>query len=314
MRTYLFEGIVTALTSISHGGGEINSTVSQLRREKIVQPDGNIEEVPVISGNSVRGVLRDLGMYHMLQSLGYGTPDEKGIIQGLPLPAFYFLFSGGSLTSSGDVGIDIEYFRRLRQLIPLISIFGGAIGNVIMPGKLKVGKLIPICKETIHLMPEKYQINCESIWEYCQQEMYTRTDDEKRDDLRGMIENKTLMLLDEGVRKTDITKSGPQQMMYYVETLAAGTKFYWKITLEDVNDIEFESFLITLVEFSKTGKIGGKSNIGLGRVGIKFEKWIEINSCLYLDGKELDFRLGEKYLQFLEKNKEEIIKELEKMQ
>ena len=43
----------------------------------------------------------------------------------------------------------------MRDLIPLKGLFGGAAGNAIMPGKMKIGKLIPICKETSHLVPEK---------------------------------------------------------------------------------------------------------------------------------------------------------------
>jgi hypothetical protein len=65
MKTYVFEGVVTALTSISHIG-DSHGVNAKLRREKFVQPDGTVEEIPVISGNSLRGILRDRGMLHML--------------------------------------------------------------------------------------------------------------------------------------------------------------------------------------------------------------------------------------------------------
>src|SRR5690606_14632725 len=97
---YLFEGIVTAKSSISHNGGESLGIETKLRREKLVQPDGSVEEVPVLSGNGMRGLLRDRGMLHMCRSLGYGEPGEDGVPSGLTLSAFYFLFSGGSLTST----------------------------------------------------------------------------------------------------------------------------------------------------------------------------------------------------------------------
>lgn len=313
MKTYLFEGLVTALSSISHNGGEQNSTISQLRREKIVQPDGTVEDIPVISGNAIRGVLRDVGMAHMLRMLGYGIQENEGG-KKLSLPAFYFLFSGGSLTSTGSTSLDIEYFRRLRRLIPLIGVFGGAIGNTIMPGKLKLGKLIPICLETIHILPEKFRVECSSVWEYCQQEMYTRKDDEKNDLVRGVIEGETLKLLGSGeISKKEITSSGPQQMKYYVETFSAGTRFYWKIVLEDVTDLEFEAFLVTLIEFSKFAKVGGKSNIGLGEIAVKFDRWVEIDSRAYIEERELGFKLGEMYLEHLRKNKNEIQEELERI-
>lgn len=252
MRTLIFEGTMTALTSISHIG-ITHGIHSKLRREKIAQLDGTIEEIPVISGNSLRGILRDRGMLHMLRCLGYGINEETGEINGLPLSAFYFLFSGGSLTSKGGRGLDVDEARRWRDLIPLVTIFGGAMGNQIMPGKCKIGKAIPICAETAHLIPERF-INgnkLQSIWELCQEEAYTRRDDEKNEKLRQLITSEGRGLL-ESKAKNDREKRGmdedvrkdeqKQQMRYYVETIVAGTRLYWDITLDDVTDVEFEAF------------------------------------------------------------------------
>lgn len=307
MKTITFEGIVTAVTSIIHNGGEQNGISSMLRREKFVQPDGSVEKIPVISGNSIRGILRDVGMYDMLQRVGYGVEDD-GTVTGLPLSAFYFLFSGGALSSTGENGINIERFRKMKELIPLIGVFGGAIGNAIMPGKIKIGKLIPICRETLHLIPTKYQNhNAESIWEYCQTEMYTRRDDEKNDRVRGMIDGNVRALISGGASKTDITKaSTAQQMMYRIESLAAGTQFYWKITVDDPTQIEFESIINTLLAFSKSPYLGGRSSVGHGEVSIKMDNWVEIDSRANLQGKEIDLPLLKAYLTHLEQNKEEI--------
>jgi hypothetical protein len=96
-------------------------------------------------------------------------------------------------------------------------------------------------------------------------------------------------------------------MKYYVETLAAGTKFYWKIVLEDVTDVEWHAFAITLAQFSRTPYIGGKSGIGLGEIAIKFNKWFEIDSRMYVqEGSTLSRPLGMKYLRHLEENKKVI--------
>jgi len=157
MQTIIWEGTMTALSSISHNGGQSFGINSKLRREKFVQMDGSVEEIPVISGNGLRGLLRDRGMLHMCRALGYGVNDETGEVRGLSLAAFYFLFSGGALTSTGSRGIDIDEARKVRALIPLVGVFGGAMGNSIMPGKLKCGKAIPICAETIHLLPESFR-------------------------------------------------------------------------------------------------------------------------------------------------------------
>ena len=59
MRNLAFEGHVTALSSISHIG-ETRGVTAELRREKVLLPTGDVEEVPIISGNGLRGPLRDL--------------------------------------------------------------------------------------------------------------------------------------------------------------------------------------------------------------------------------------------------------------
>ena len=136
-----------------------------------------------------------------------------------------------------------------------------------MPGKLKMGKAIPMCAETVHLLPKDFRPErAVSIWEYLQEEMYTRKDDEKNEHLRTMIAAPVRALLDGAtprLAKTEDQNSQHQQMMYYVETFAAGTPFYWQITLDDVTDIEFEAFLTALAQFSQMPYVGGKSNVGL---------------------------------------------------
>jgi len=318
MYSYIFEGVVTALSSISHIG-ETHGIHSRLRRETYVQPDHSVVKVPVISGNSLRGLLRDKGMMHMLMALGYGVDERNGTVNGLPLSSFYFLFSGGALTKTGKRGLDIDEARRWRDLLPLVSIFGGAMGNQIMPGKLKVGKIVPICKETAHLLPERFiSGNESSIWDYCQEEAYTRKDDEKDERLRDLIEpgeRRQLELLagetrqatrDDRDREVVEETGQKQQMRYYVETFVAGTRFQWYIVLDDVTDLEFDAFCVTMAQFGKMPFIGGKSSIGHGKVSVQFDKWIEINPHLAPQGRELDFSLGAHYMQHLERHADAI--------
>lgn len=316
MHSYVFEGTMTALTSISHIGNTFGVN-AKLRREKVVQPDGTVEEVPIISGNSLRGILRDRGMLHMLRTLGYGVDEETGEVAGLSLAAFYFLFSGGALTSTGSRGLDIDEARRWRSIIPLVALFGGAMGNQIMPGQLKCGKAIPICAETVHILPERFVNGGEqSIWELCQEEAYTRRDDEKNENLRQLIAPDVRGLLEDKARSerekrgTDEDVAGEtglkQQMRYYVETIAAGTELFWDIVLDDVSDLEFEAFAVTLAEFGRQPYIGGKSGVGHGKVAIRFDQWIEINPRIAPTGKEIDLPLGSRYMEHLKARGDDI--------
>jgi len=309
--TYEFSGVVTALSSISHIGGNKGIT-SLLRREKVVTPDG-VEEIPIISGNGMRGLLRDLGMMHMLKLLGYAL-DEESEHYGISLASFYFLFSGGALTSTGDRGIDIDEARRWRDLIPLVALFGGAMGNQIMPGKLAIGKLIPICQETAHLLPERVTADHAplSVWDMVQQEAYTRKDDEKNENIRWLLTDSAkgqlqLSATKKKAKKDDMVEETgqKQQMRYFVETLAAGTRFYWKINLHDVSPVEFDAFAVNLAEFSRRPYIGGKSGVGHGEVSIKFDEWLELDPRVKA-GKEVGLPLGQYYLNHLQGKQKEI--------
>lgn len=316
-RTLELRARVTALSSIHHGGGQRLGITTKLRRERFVQPDGTIEEVPVISGNGLRGLLRDLGMYHMCRALGYGVNEETGEVRGLSLPAYYFLFSGGTLTQESGRALDIWRARELRRLIPLVGLFGGAVGNMILPGKIKVDKMVPICRETAHLLPEEYRTgNLASIWDYTQEEMYTRKDDERNEHLRTLIAPQARAMLEDaasaaGGRPANAPEEDAtgtkQQMMYYVETLAAGTPFAWSVVLNDVTDTELEAFAATLSQFSRSPYIGAKGAVGLGKIALDILGLFVIDSRIS-SGTALGIPAGEAYARHLQKNGEEIVR------
>ena len=235
----------------------------------------------------------------------------------MSLPSFYFLFSGGALTKVSGRGLDIDEARRWRELIPLVALFGGAMGNQIMPGKARIGKAIPICLETAHLLPERFVSGkLDSIWELCQEEAYTRRDDEKSEKLRQLIAPQVRALLEDKAREkrekagTEEDVAGPtgqkQQMRYFVETIAAGTELFWEVTLDDVTDLEFEAFAVTLAEFGRFPYIGGKSGVGHGKVALHFDKWMEIEPRLAPTGRELDLPLGNRYMEHLKEHSGEI--------
>lgn len=268
MKTYILEGTVTALTSICHNGGERNGVVTQLRREKIVQPNRKTIEVPVISGNSIRGKLRDIAAQEILTK-------EDGIKIKVDADSFNLLFSGGSLESTGSAELNIEKVRKLRMDIPILSVLGCSVGNIILPGKVDINKLIPVAKETAHIIPEKYHGTepLKSVWEYCQVEMYTRTDDAKNENYREYL--------------SDEAKAGEKiksQMMYHTETIAAGTVFYWKICLRDTTDEETGAFLQVLQKWSDlASQLGGNGRVGHGAIRIDMSETSVIDSELKFD-------------------------------
>lgn len=272
-RSYRFEGVATALSSISHGG-EHSGTTQFMRRERFVQADGrSIEEVPVISGNALRGIWRDASGQLLWEELG--RPE-------LSLPVFHAIFSGGALAKAGSAHVMANVkLRTLRELVPHVALFGAAGGGRIIEGKMQVGKLVPIVDETAHLIPAAVRGSAAehpSVWDVVQIEQFTRTDDAKRVSYAPMLagprqlaEQSALALAEppEGEEKAPA-----QQMRYGFETLPAGTRFWFWAALMDVSPLEFDWFLCTLASWSAAGGVvGGRSSTGHGRISIQTAQW-----------------------------------------
>lgn len=310
--SYRFEGIARALSAVSHLGDSTGGTASVFRREKVLA-DGRVLDVPIISGNAFRGLLRDTGMRFMLRELG--APE-------LSPPAFHFLTSGGALTKDNGRGLDIGQARRLRSLIPLVGVFGGACGRQILEGKLQVGKWYPICTELCSFLPQHLQHAPEaavSIFEMTDLHSFTRTDDAKSERWQQFLPPAQRPLLE--APKTKTVKDGTeiaekpgvaQQMRYGQEVLVAGTRFYCWLSLQGVTDLEYEAFASALVEWSKAPFIGGQSRHGCGEVELRFNNWMSISPLARLDGVEhaVSMPMGTAYTEHLHTHKSDILSAL----
>lgn len=308
--SYRFEGIARALSAVSHLGDSAGGTTSIFRREKVLS-GGRVLEMPIISGNAFRGQLRDTGMRFMLRELGDPV---------LSPPAFHFLTSGGALTKDNGKGLDIGQARRLRELIPLVGVFGGACGRQILEGKLQVGKWYPVCAEMREFLPPHYQQMPESelsVYEMTDLHSYTRTDDAKSEgwqkylpaEQRTLLEAPKVKTAKDGTEVAD--KPGvAQQMRYSQEVLIAGTKFYCWLSLQDVTDLEYEAFASALIEWSKAPFVGGQSRHGCGEVELKFDNWMSISPLAKADTQAVGMPLGQAYTEHLHKSRESILKAL----
>lgn len=271
------EGTATVVSSIIHSG-ESYGTHAVLRREKIVQPDGTVLELPVISGNAWRGILRDVSADMLWRQLGAPKLD---------LAVFHALFSGGALAKAGAGHVMLARdLQRLRDLVPHIGLFGCAGGGRIIEGKLQVGKMMPVCAETSHILPEPLRAEgLPSIWSQLQIEEYTRTDDARKADSARYLNPAKAGEITAGPEdgaliavappaETEPVKDGPaQQMRYGVETIAAGTRLHVWIGLRNVTELEFAWFAKVLAAWSETGHVGGRSAVGHGRLALDTPEW-----------------------------------------
>lgn len=240
--TIAWAGTLTALSSISHSG-ESRGLSTMLRREQVFDPDsGNLVPVPIISGNSFRGILRRIGEDQLRDVLDY---DGK-----LSAAAAHALRGGGTLAKVNGEPLSGSRLATLRRLVPQIGVFGAAGGGRIIEGCLQVGKVIPHLRETRHITGVN---SSRSSFDAVQIETYTRVDDS---------------LSHSFVAVGEATSQDPasQQMLYRIETYPAGTTFSTWLSLTRPTDLELAYFADVLATFAESGALGGRKAIGLGRV------------------------------------------------
>lgn len=255
--TVTWRGSMTAISSIAHTG-ESRATITLLRRELVVQPDGTVADVPLVSGNSLRGRLRRIGEGLLRDALGY---EGK-----LPLAAAHALRGGGALAKTAGEPLSGARLTALRELIPQIGVFGCAAGGRIIDGCLQVGKLLPVVAETAHLFGKDPE-GLGAAFDATQLETYRRADDSLRAGFAG--------LLGDGAAAEESDRAS-QLMQFRVETFPAGTVFDSWLRLERASPAEVGFFADVLAEFARAGRLGGRLAAGHGLVRVDLESDMDL--------------------------------------
>ena len=212
------------------------------------------DRLPVITGNSIRGQIRDAGAAELLNRIGCMVDKET----------FHVLFSGGNV--SGAMKDDVGRAKAVREAFPLISVLGGALGTMIMAGKLICGFAYPVCKEARDLIGGESDISWRELIDEIE---FTRTDDAKNDKLAARITDVT----------AETTGTASQQMRYAVQYMAAGTQFVQKMQLlPGTTALEIGALLCAIRKWWEDApRLGGMSGKGFGL----------FDADLTLDGREM---------------------------
>lgn len=245
-----------ALSPISHGGDSPGGNENPLNKIKVtVEEDGESfkEDVPIISGNSVRGILRDRVAYDYLDQLDVQVGDALA----------YALYSGGYLDRGGGK-IDRRLREQVRENIPMLSVFGTALQSEAMRSKLDTGIVFPIASET-----ENYTgiPSDESVAEYQDTISYTRLDDLKE---AGSPEIRDTLKEDAVQTAEDADRAQMKRNRFRV--LAPGTPFKQDLTLRHATDVERGVVGRAFDLFEENPVFGARSAVGHGRVAFEFEE------------------------------------------
>jgi hypothetical protein len=229
---------------LAHGGDIKAGNATLFRRIKCRATNGAILYLPYYSGNSVRGIVRDLLADHFCErlSIGIDTPP-------LSLWMFYAIYSGGALEeksgarkalrkSLGDNGaIRGPGIRAFREHLPALSLLGCALGNRVLPGRVRFADLRPRCLE--------WGTGTHPVSEMLTWEFLTRREvNEEHERHTGMIAN--------------------------TEVLQAGSILDGGIDLDSaMTDIETAAMGTGIKLLQKNGYIGAQNRMGFGKVNIE---------------------------------------------
>lgn len=196
--------------------------------------------LPVITGNSVRGILRDKLADHLLDSIGQPVDKET----------FNVLYSGGNI--SGSTKNDVARAKLIRQHFPMLSLLGGGLGTMIMSGQLVSGFCYPLCRESEPFTGIASRISWHDLIDDIE---FTRMDDSKDDTNIDRITD---------VEEEKKAKASTQ-MRFSVQYLSAGTELVQRLTLLDGStELEQAALLTAIAEWFRLPTLGGMRSKGFG--------------------------------------------------
>ena len=258
------------------------SNYSSFNQIKIFDENNNLIEIPIITANSVRGALRNAGAEYLLTLL------DKKVNKNI----FHLLFSGGAISSS--IINDVDKAIEIRKKHPLVSLFGGAVSDMMMSGKINIGNLYPVVRETKNITNIKSEVSYKTLLSDMQA---IKKDDAKDEKLNKKYIN------EESVFDSKL------QMIYETEYLTVGTKLFQEIILkENCNELEIGAFVASLWNWLKNdATLGGKSNVGFGKFEATFD-FEFFGKLYYFDNKvaidEAIEKFLNKYTDFIKENKD----------
>lgn len=280
METIRYEFILEAIEPIAHHSETIGNEAIVMR-ESVRQPDGTFVDVPIITGDTLRHGLREVGAYAYLDAAG--KLDDPQLTEG----ALRLLFNGGMMTGKGSSGvINLDTYRRMSTLLPLLPLLGGCTDQRIVPGNVEVNRALVICEETwprllrqapwladaMKHLGESVGVAAEHIDEEQRVRMDPTLVPAKRllmsSDAQVSV-NKRLGSSEKAHTENDAIEardSKSSMMPRRFEVVKTGTLFHWAVTARVYSPLERDTWNLMVGLFLANARVGGKRGTGHGTI------------------------------------------------
>lgn len=303
-----YEFLLEAAEPIAHASESFGNT-SLFMRRKVRQPDGSFVSLPIVTADTMRHGMREAAAYALLDAAG--MLDEGSLTEA----ALRLLFAGGMITG-GDGGstVKLDEFRKMVDLVPSLSLFGGCAGNRAIPGKLSVSDAVLVCEEQRHLLPQwvlDWMAHRQSVIDthrsHVEEVQRVRMDPSlvpaKRHLLsaeeRARAEGRLLARESAGEAGDHAAAADSKSTMMprRFETVVQGSVFYWRVSAVCHTPLEADTLHLALAAFLGECRVGGKRATGHGLMRPVAAQRIDLarpsEATTTLDPGKLAPRIGE---------------------
>ena len=296
---------------------ETIGNISKLKQMRVIYK-GKPTPVPALSGNSFRGQLRDILADELCSHLSNRGEQRLRFDHN---ETYTILYSGGALSERSTGGSLLNSFA---EHLPSMRLMGAAFGNVMLPSKLAVTHIMPCAEETQEILQgmcdtlENGLVPVPKEWPSARNLLFnagplTRKDD-SRDRTRQRFVDPEMFTQPEPQSDGDDDEesSDPQQMIYYIECIPAGTwllqQLYSKFPLDQ---LELGCLFNGLNAFLCQPTLGGRSSAGYGQVRVQLQGTVDTESVQWPAGwSEFIKKAVSAYQYYLTEKQEEILKAL----
>lgn len=287
---------IKTTSPLTHGSGnEGNEQVLHTREVLVNDPDEGWlrERIPCVSGAALKATLREFAVRDALERAG--VPDG-----GVSKDALRLLAKGGK-NDRGGQSVSLEAARELRDLFPLLSVFGSMDGGLPLRGRIQVSEVMPFCDAAVDagVVPRKVTrlsvadldaeltVDGEEIPVWAGTEPVplhlTRTKVQyyRHDMLSGPhthllqaaavaeIEDKRAARKGTSAAK-EVRREANESMPYSMQAIAPGVPMVATIRLADATEAEFGCLVTALARWVGAGAVlGGAATKGHGRCQVR---------------------------------------------
>ncbi len=251
--------------------------------------------VPVISGNSIRGIGRELLFNQTIKALdldrnfsSIGLPESQSVYV-----AFLLAKGGHAPEKCKPINAKIGVYTKIRKAIPMLSLLGGVYMGHHFESGLLCGFMYPVLRETVKagLIPWlaedkafEYEsaeeiLNCRSSnaevtaqFDVVSIQRFAKTNNKHYDEIEDLVSEDRKAAASPSEDKDTETRKDSPLSIFGVEVLPPGIELAHSVGLQTEPDdvgcvLAYKAYLALLAERAHVGGMGAR---GFGSVALRY--------------------------------------------